>query len=376
MKFSTRCVHGKYKPDYTGTVTVPIYLSSTFAHLGVGKSTGFDYTRSQNPTRLELEKTIAALENGTEALAFSSGMAAISCLFEMYKPGDHFIISADLYGGTIRLFNVISQKNGLTFSAVDTADLEAVKAAITPDTKAIYIETPSNPMMQITDIKKTAELAHAHNIKVIVDNTFLSPYFQQPINLGADFVLHSGTKFLCGHNDVLAGFLITAHEEDAEQLRFLHKTIGACLSPMDSWLLYRGLKTLHLRMEASAKNTEKIAYWLKKHPKVTKVYYPGFSDSLGYEISCQQASGFGAMLSFEVDTEKTARQILESLKLIMFAESLGGTESLITYPLFQTHTDVPKEECLAKGINERLLRLSVGIEDVDDLLEDLEQALK
>lgn len=374
MKFSTLCIHGGYEPDYTGSVTAPIYPASAFAHPGVGQSTGYDYTRSQNPTREQLEKMIAVLENGTDALAFTSGMAAISCFMELFKPGDHFITTDDLYGGSIRLFRVISEKNGMKFTAVNTGNIDEIEKNIRPETKAIFIETPTNPTMQITDLKKVSEVAHAHNILVIVDNTFLTPYFQRPLDLGADFVLHSGTKYLGGHNDVLAGFLVTNRDDYAEQLHFLHKTIGACLSPFDCWLLSRGLKTLPLRMDRHAKSALKIAQWLQLQPNVTHVYYPGLPDSPGYAITKEQASGFGGMISFELDSEEAAVNILQHLKLIFFAESLGGAESLMTYPLRQTHTDVPLEECLGKGINERLLRFSVGLEDVDDLIADLEQA--
>lgn len=376
MKFSTLCIHGGYKPDHTGSVTAPIYPSTAFAHPGVGQSTGYDYTRSQNPTREDLEKTIAALEKGNNALAFSSGMAAISCVMELFAPGDHIIISDDLYGGSIRLFHVISEKNGITFTAVDTNDLTCVEKNIRKETKAIFIETPSNPTMRITDIQKLSALAHTHNIVVIADNTFLTPYFQRPLELGADIVIHSGTKYLGGHNDVLAGFIVTSREDHAEKLHFIHKTIGACLSPFDCWLLSRGLKTLPLRMDRHAETAMKIALWLKDQPKVAKVYYPGLSDLEGYDISLRQTSGHSGMISFELDTEETTVRFLEKLKLILFAESLGGTETLLTYPLLQTHTDVPREECLAKGINEKLLRISVGLEDADDLISDLAQALE
>ncbi|MCI1821245.1 MAG: PLP-dependent aspartate aminotransferase family protein [Megasphaera sp.] len=375
MRFETDCIHGGYHPDSTGSVTTPIYLSTAFAHPGVKQSTGYDYIRSQNPTREQLEKTMALLEQGCDALAFSSGMAAISCVLELFKPGDHIIYSADLYGGSIRIFNEISQKNGLSFTALDTGDLHAVKEAIQKNTRAIYVETPSNPTMQITDIKSICELAHKYHILVIVDNTFLTPYFQKPLTLGADIVVHSGTKYLAGHNDVLAGFLVTAHKEQAERLHFLHKTIGACLSPFDCWVVSRGLKTLPLRMDRHAASALRIAKWLSKQPAIRKIYYPGIASSPRYEINTKQATGFGGMISFEVDTEETAVNLLQRVKLILFAESLGGTESLITYPLLQTHCDVPKEECFAKGINEKLLRLSVGLENVNDLIADLKQAL-
>lgn len=376
MRFETTCIHGGYQRDATGSVTAPIYLSSTFAHPGVGQSTGYDYARAQSPTREQLEKTMAALENGCDALAFSSGMAAISCLLELFKPGDHIIHTDDLYGGSIRMFNEISKKNGLRFTSVDTGDLKAVKQAITAETKAIYVETPSNPTMQITDIRALSELAHKYRLLLIVDNTFLTPYYQKPLDLGADIVVHSGTKYLSGHNDVLAGFLITTLTEQAERLRFLSKTIGACLAPFDCWLVCRGLKTLPIRMERHTASASRISKWLLKQPKIKNVNYPGLKSSARYDIQDRQTKGAGGMISFEVDSEETAVHLLQELKLICFAESLGGTETMITYPLLQTHADIPKEECYAKGINEKLLRLSVGLENATDLIADLKQALK
>jgi cystathionine gamma-synthase len=375
MDINTLCIHGGDQPDWTGSVTTPIYLSSTFAHPGIGNSTGYDYSRLQNPTREQLEKTVCGLEQGHDTMAFSSGMAAIACVMELFQPGDHIITSADLYGGSIRLFRAISEKNGLTFTPLDTGDLAAVEAAIRPETKAIFVETPSNPTMQVTDLTALSTLALDHGLLTIVDNTFLTPYFQKPILLGADIVVHSGTKYLSGHNDVLAGFVISARAEDSERLRFLYKTIGSCLGAFDSWLVLRGIKTLPLRMDRHAASAGKLAAWLVEHPKVKQVYYPGLYDSPGYATSLRQATGFGGMISFETDTEETARTILERVKLILFAESLGGAETLMTYPILQTHADVPREECLNKGINDRLLRLSVGLEGVDDIIADLEQAL-
>ena len=374
MDFSTLCVHGGYSPDCTGSVTAPIYTSTAYAHPGVQQSTGYDYIRTQNPTRESVERCLAALEGGTNGFAFSSGMAALACLLELFEPGGHFIVTADLYGGSIRYFNAVSRKNGLAYTEVDTGDLEAVEKAYRPETKAVYIETPSNPTMQITDIRAISAWAHARNLKVIVDNTFLTPYFQKPLQLGADIVLHSGTKYLGGHNDLLAGILVTKHEEDTARIKFLQNTIGAVLSPFDSWLLLRGLKTLSLRMERHASSALQIAKWLQRQPQVKKVFYPGLEDSLRYHVNASQVSGFGGMISFETDSEAFARSVLSELKLVLFAESLGGTETLLTYPLLQTHSDVPREEALAKGINERLLRLSVGLEAPEDIIADLEQA--
>lgn len=377
MDFDTICVHGEnISLDYTGSVSAPIYMSSTFAHLGIGKSTGYDYSRDKNPTREILEKTMADLEQGTDALAFSSGMAAITCVMELFDKDDNIIVSDDLYGGTIRFFRIISEKKGLTFTAIDTSDINLVNDKINENTKAIFIETPTNPMMNVSDLEAISILAKKHKIMVIVDNTFLTPYFQTPLLLGADIIVHSGTKYLNGHNDVLAGFAVVKDEFLSKKLRELYKTIGACLSPFDSWLLLRGIKTLPLRMKKHEENAVILAKWLKEQKNVTKVYYPGLESHPQYGLSKKQSKGFGGMISFEVDTEETARKVIENVKLILFAESLGGTESLITYPILQTHADVPKEECYEKGLNERLLRMSVGIENIDDLINDLENAFK
>lgn len=376
MDFTTLCIHGNNeKYDKTGAVSVPIFQTATFAHPAVGQSTGYDYSRMQNPTRQHLEKTVAQLENGKEAMAFSTGMAAIAALMELFSPGDHIIASDDLYGGTYRLFFSISKKNGIAFDLVNTSDISQIAKRIKPQTKAIFIETPTNPMMQVTDIAAVSRLAKQRNLLLVVDNTFLTPYLQQPLRLGADIVIHSGTKYLGGHNDTLAGFLIVANPELAEQLRYIYKTTGACLSPFDSWLLIRGIKTLAVRMDKQQENAGKIATWLCKQKKVKAVHYIGLASHPGYEISKRQASGFGSMISFELDSEITATRVLERVSLIQFAESLGGVETLITYPMLQTHADVPADEREAKGINSRLLRLSVGLECVDDLIADIEYAL-
>ena len=376
MDFQTLCIHGSEKKyDSTGAVSVPIFQSATFSHPGVGQSTGYDYSRQQNPTREHLEITIARLENGIDAMAFSSGMAALTMMMELFSPGDHIIASDDLYGGSHRLFFHLSIKNGITFSLVDTSDVSLIETAITPATKAVFIETPTNPMMQVTDIAAVSRLAQKHGLLVIVDNTFLTPYFQQPLDLGADIVLHSGTKYLCGHNDTLAGFLVVKDAELSERLRFLYKTTGACLSPFDSWLLIRSVKTLPVRMERQQENASQIAKWLSGHSKIKAVHYPGLESHPQYEISRRQASGFGAMISFEVKDEETARRVLERVQVIQYAESLGGMESLITYPMLQTHADVPEEQRESKGINNRLLRFSVGLEGCDNLIVDLNQAI-
>lgn len=376
MDINTLCIHGaQNKSHNTGAVSVPIYQSATFAHPGIGQSTGYDYSRLQNPTREYLERTVANLEHGLDALAFTTGMAAIAALMELFSIGDHLIVSDDLYGGTTRLFQQISVKNGLRIDYVNTADLNEINSHILPDTKAIYIETPTNPMMQVTDIAAVSDLAKQHKLITIVDNTFLSPYFQQPLTLGADIVVHSGTKYLGGHNDTLAGFLVVKNELILEKLRFIFKTTGACLQPFDSWLLIRGIKTLSVRMERQQENAIQIAEWLKRHKKIKKVYYVGLPDHPGYAVSKKQSTGFGSMISFETIDEATAIHLLERIHLIQFAESLGGVETLITFPALQTHADVPIEERNKRGINNCLLRLSVGLENVKDLIQDLEQAM-
>jgi cystathionine gamma-synthase len=374
MDISTLCVHGcEKKFDTTGAVAVPIFASATFAHPGVGQSTGFDYSRSLNPTNVHLEDTVAALEGGSHAVAFSSGMAAVSALMELFSPGGHIIASDDLYGGTFRLFKHISEKNGVKFSfAAAVKDLEK---EITPSTKAIFIETPSNPMMHVIDIAAVAEITKKHKLLFIVDNTFLTPYFQQPFSLGADIVLHSATKYLGGHNDTLAGILVVKDNDLAEKLRFITKTTGGCPSPFDSFLIIRGIKTLAVRMERQQETAIKIAHWLLEQSAVKKVYYPGLKDHPDYELSRKQTSGFGGMISFSVKDGKTAERILESVKVIKYAESLGGVESLITYPMLQTHADLPESKRKARGIDECLLRLSVGLESAEDLIADLKQAI-
>lgn len=374
---ATKCIYGnheKFEGDRTGAISFPIYQTATYAHPAVGQSTGYDYSRLQNPTREQLEKIVASLEGGLDVLAFSSGMAAITTLMEIFKPGDHIISEADLYGGSIRLFDHINQKNGIEFSRINFAE-EDPENYIKENTKAIYIETPTNPMMNVIDIRKTAELAKKHNLLLIVDNTFLSPYFQRPFELGADIILHSGTKFLSGHNDTLAGFIVVNTPELSEKLRYIIKTTGAGLAPFDSWLVLRGIKTLPIRMEKAQENAQAIVEFLLQEKKVKNVYYPGIPGTNNYEVCKSQASGFGSMLTFEVESKALALHILESLKLIPFAESLGGVETLITYPTTQTHADVPEEIRIKNGITDSVLRLSAGIEDKKDLIADLKQAI-
>lgn len=376
--FATKCIYGNgrdFDKDGTGAISFPIYQTATYAHPEVGRSTGFDYSRLQNPTRQQVEKTVAALEGGIDALAFTSGMAAITALMELFQPGDHLITDADLYGGSIRLFDHVSEKNGITFNHIDCTS-EDVENYVKENTKAIFVETPTNPMMNVIDIRKMSEIAERHGLLLIVDNTFMSPYFQKPFQLGADIVIHSGTKFLGGHNDTLSGFVVTNSPKIAERMRFLIKTVGSGLPPFDSWLILRGIKTLPLRMEKAQENAKVIVEYLRREPRVRKVYYPGIEGTKGYEICKSQASGFGSMLTFEVESRELALHILRSTKLIPFAESLGGTETLLTYPLTQTHAEVPEEIRLKNGITDRVLRLSAGIEDVEDLIADLRQAIE
>ena len=383
LGIQTKCLYGsreiieKERNKHFGAVSYPIYQSATFAHPCVGGSMGYDYSRLQNPTREHLEEIVAQLEHGADCIALSSGMAAVALVMELFEPQDRIIADSDLYGGSIRLFDNVSAKNKIFIDYADTSGVssyERLEALVTENTKAVFIETPSNPMMKVTDIAAISEFAKKHGLLLIVDNTFLSPYLQNPIDLGADIVINSGTKFICGHNDTLAGFVISAGNDIAERLRFLIKTVGSALAPMDAWLVLRGLKTLGIRMDRQLENTEKIVEWLKSCDFITKINYPGLESHPGHEICRRQARGFGCMLSFETDTPERAKKILSKVRLIHFAESLGGVETLITYPVTQTHADVSEEARLKNGITDRLLRLSVGIEDICDLLEDLKQA--
>ena len=374
----TRCVHGgahKFKDAYE-SLSMPIYQTAAFGHPDLGHSPErFYYTRLTNPTRLQAEETVSSLEGAADTVAFTSGMAAITAVFELFAPGDRIVCSADLYGGTVLLFNMVEKKNGLILDFVDTTDPASLRAAITPGTRAVYIETPSNPMMNVTDIGLCAELAKSVGAMLIVDNTFLSPYFQNPLALGADISIHSGTKYLGGHNDTIAGFVCLADQEVGERLHKIAYTLGATLSPFDSWLMLRGIKTLALRMERAQENALAIAAWLKTQPKVKKVYYVGLPEHPGYEVNRKQSRGSGAMLSFALDSAETALQVLAKVKIITFAESLGGPESLITLPATQTHADVSPEDREKLGITDSFLRMSVGLENVQDLIEDLRQAM-
>jgi cystathionine gamma-synthase len=378
QSIETRCIHGgehNYHED-SRSISFPIYQTAAFSHIKPGHNpNGFDYTRESNPTRQHLEETVAALEGAVESVALTSGMAAISNCFELFAPGDNIICSEDLYGGTVRFLHNISEKNGLSITFVDTTDISLLEKAVRPDTKAIYLETPSNPMMNVTDIRACSAIAKKIGALLIVDNTFLSPYLQNPIELGADIVIHSGTKFLCGHNDTISGFICSAHQELADKIRLISKTVGNTLAPFDCWLMIRGIKTLAVRMERQQENAMKIAQWLKGKPHVDHVYYAGLPEHPGHDIQFSQAKGAGSMISFSLDTKEAAIHVLESVKVITFAESLGGTESLMTYPVLQTHPDVPVDVRERLGITDSLLRLSVGLENADDLINDLKQAL-
>ena len=377
-KLDTLCIHGADHrfPDGRDSISMPIYQTATFAHPDLGHSPDrFYYSRLTNPTRNHLEETVSALEGAADTVAFATGMAAIAAVFELFNPGDRIVCSADLYGGTVLLFDLVSRKNGLVLDFVDTTDEKALAEAMKNGAKAIYVETPSNPMMNVTDIALCADFAKKAGALLIVDNTFLSPYFQNPIALGADLVVHSGTKYLGGHNDTLAGFVCAANADVAERIRKISSATGGNLAPFDSWLMIRGIKTLAVRMERAQENAITIAKWLKNHPKVTAVHYVGLPEHPGYAVNAKQSRGSGAMLSFAVDSHKTALQVLANVKIITFAESLGGPESLITLPVTQTHADVPEAERLKLGITDSLLRLSVGLENAQDLIADLQQAI-
>ena len=379
QSMETICVHGGTHgaPDAFRSITVPIYQSAAFSHLETGHNEhGFDYTRISNPTRAHLEETVSALEGAAKTIAFTSGMAAIACVLELFAPGDEIVCSADLYGGTVLLMDIVGKKNGLVFKAVDTTDEAALTAAVTENTKAIYIETPSNPMMNVTDIRLCAELSKAVGALLIVDNTFLSPYFQNPIALGADISLHSGTKFLGGHNDTISGFLCMADASLGEKLHKIAYAQGSTLSPFDSYLMIRGIKTLAVRMEHQQKSALAIAAWLKQQSWVTQVYYVGLPEHPGYARNASQSRGSGSMLSFAVTDHETALKLLKGVKVATFAESLGGPETLITLPALQTHRDVAPEERERLGITDSLLRMSVGLENADDLIADLKQAME
>ena len=377
MGFSTDAIHAGQKPDpTTNAVIPPIHPTTTYYQEEIGKHKGYVYSRSGNPTRDALQKNIATLEKGKYALAFSSGLAAIHAMSTLLKSGDHAIVSNDVYGGTYRLFERVLTDYGLSFTFVDTTKIENIEKAIQPNTKLVHIETPTNPLLAITDITEVVNLCRSKNLILSVDNTFMSPYFQNPLELGADIVVHSATKYLGGHSDLIGGILVFNSDEFYERLKFIQNAIGAILSPFDCWLLLRSVKTLAVRMERHNQNAMKIAEYLQSHPKVKRVFYPGLETHPQHSIAKKQMRGFGGMVSFEVEDFETAKNILYKFKIFTLAESLGGVESLVCHPATMTHASIPKEIREKNGLTDGLIRLSVGIEDVEDLLNDLEQALK
>jgi cystathionine gamma-lyase len=378
MKFGTKAVHAGVEPDpSTGAIMTPIYQTSTYVQESPAKHKGYAYARGANPTRNALQKSIAALENGKFGLCFSSGMGATDAVIKLLNPGDEVITSNDLYGGSYRMFKRVFEKYGIKFHFIDLSSIDNAKAYMNEKTKLFWLETPTNPLMNIVDIKACVELAKNKNILVAVDNTFASPYLQNPLDLGADIVMHSVTKYLGGHSDVVMGALVTNDEKLYQELAFIHNSCGAVPGPQDSFLVLRGIKTLHLRMERHCLNGRKIAEYLKGHPKIGKVYWPGFTDHPNHEIAKKQMRDFGGMLSFTLkdDNLPQAIKLMESVGLFSLAESLGGVESLINHPASMTHASIPKEERLKSGLVDSLIRLSIGVEDAEDLIADLEQAL-
>ena len=375
-RFATVCIHAGQEPDpATGAIITPIYQTSTYVQEELGRHKGYEYARTQNPTRAALEGNLAAIEGGRGAVAFASGMAAIDAITTLLESGDHVIVTDNTYGGTFRLFDKVRRKYGLTFSYVDTAQPSAIEAAMTPQTKLLFVETPTNPMMRLTDLARVAEITQARDARLVVDNTFASPAIQRPMELGADLVTHSTTKYLNGHSDSVGGIVIAAREEDLAWLRYVQNAAGAILSPFDSWLVLRGTKTLALRMQQHSANGLALAEFLAAHPKVKRVFYPGLPDHPQHELARRQMRGFGGMLSFDVGTLEKAKTVLKSVRLLALAESLGGVESLISHPATMTHAAVPPETRAAFGLTDSLLRISAGVEDVDDLKADLDQAL-
>lgn len=376
MGFATKAIHAGNKPDpTTGAVSVPIYQTSTYAQDGLGRHKGFEYARTQNPTRSALEENIAALENARFGFAFASGMSAIDATLKLVKAGEHVILGHNTYGGTFRLFDRVLSDYGVEFDPADTSDIASLEGHFKPNTKMVFVETPTNPIMTLTDLAAVSELAHSRGAKVVCDNTFMSPYFQRPLDLGVDIVLHSTTKYLNGHSDSVGGFVALNDPKDAEWIGFIQNAVGAILSPFDSFLVLRGTKTLAVRMDAHDRNGRLVANFLAEHPRVEKVYYPGLASHPQHELAKQQQSGFGGMVSFDTGSLESARKVLESVKLCTLGESLGGVESLISHPATMTHASVPAEARQQLGITDGLVRVSVGIEDADDILADLDQAL-
>ena len=374
--FATRAIHVGQEPDpLTGAVSAPIYPTSTYAQEEIGKNKGYEYARVSNPTRDRLETNLAALENGVAAKVFASGMAAINAITSMLKAGDHVVAGHNLYGGTPRLFNQVLTNFGLTFTYVDTSDAGNVERALQKNTRLLFLETPTNPLMELCDLRAICDLSHRHGVEVVVDNTFMSPYFQRPIEFGADMVVHSTTKFLNGHSDGLGGVVVCTKPEQAEKLAFIQKCAGAILSPFECWLILRGVKTLAVRMEQHDRSGRKVADYLSKHKKVQKVFYPGLPEHPQHELAKRQMSGFGSMITFETGSLDNANKMLRKVRICCLAESLGGVETLISHPATMTHAGVGEEVRRKIGITDGMVRISVGIEDVDDILGDLDQAL-
>ena len=376
MGFSTIAIHAGNEPDSaTGAVSVPIYQTSTYAQDALGQHKGYEYARTQNPTRSALEKNIAALEGAKFGYAFASGMAATDAVLKLVKAGDHVILGDNTYGGTFRLFSKVLSNYGVEFDLVDTTEATNLERAFKPNTKMVFVETPTNPVMSVTDLAAVSEISHAHGVRVVCDNTFMSPYLQQPLDFGVDIVVHSTTKYLNGHSDSVGGFVALNDEKDAEWIQFIQNSVGAILSPFDSFLVLRGTKTLAVRMEAHDKNGRQVANFLAEHPKIQKVYYPGLVSHPQHELAKKQQRGFGGMVAFETGSLDNAKKVLESVKLCILGESLGGVESLISHPASMTHASVPIEKREELGITDGLVRISVGIEDVEDIIADLDQAL-
>lgn len=377
MGFATIAIHTGSEPDEaTGSVTVPIYQTSTYAQDALGKNKGYEYARTQNPTRFALERNVAALEGARFGFAFASGMAAIDATLRLIKAGEHVVVSDNTYGGTARLFNRILRNYNVEFDFVDTSDAHSVEAALKPNTKMVFVETPTNPVMIVTDLREISEMAHRAGARVVCDNTFMSPYLQRPLEFGVDIVVHSTTKYLNGHSDGVGGIVVLNDEQDAEWIGFVQNSAGAILSPFDSWLVMRGTKTLALRMEQHDKSGRAVAAFLEEHPKVRKVYYPGSASHPQHALARRQQKGFGGMVAFDVGSLAAARTVLESVKLCTLAESLGGVETLISHPATMTHASVDAEKRERLGITDGLVRISVGIEDTDDIIADLDQALE
>ncbi len=376
-RFSTVCLHAGQEPDpATGAIITPIYQTSTYVQEALGKHKGFEYGRTHNPTRMALERNVAAIESGKAGFAFASGMAAIGAIATMLKSGDHVVVSDNTYGGTFRLFDKVLRKYDLTFTYVDTSQLDEVERAFTSSTRMLFVETPTNPVMRITDLRAAADLAHRHDVRLVVDNTFASPYIQRPIEFGADLVVHSTTKYLNGHSDSVGGIVVAVRDDDIAWLTFVQNAEGAILGPFDSWLVLRGTKTLPLRMQQHSATGLALAEFLAAHPKVRKVFYPGLPTHPHYDLAKRQMRGFGGMLAFDLGSKESAERLLNAVRLHALAESLGGVETLISHPATMTHASVPPERRAAIGITDGMVRISAGLEDLDDLKEDLTQALE